>query len=158
MPITLQNTTIDGITGTLNGTNLTLNSSQVYSRGNINAAVGQSSGVPTGGIFEYGSNGNGNYTKYADGTQICTFRYTVGTIASQGAYNWTFPVSFASGTNLVVSVCGGFGFADYCTYSSQSLTTTSVSCYYIPTAAMPPGGTIVGQAHDLQMIAIGRWY
>lgn len=34
--------------------------------------VGQSSGIPTGAIIERGSNANGEYAKFADGTMICT--------------------------------------------------------------------------------------
>ena len=34
--------------------------------------VSQSGGVPTGALMESGSNGNGRYSKYADGTMICT--------------------------------------------------------------------------------------
>ncbi|WP_234844803.1 pyocin knob domain-containing protein, partial [Sinorhizobium meliloti] len=33
--------------------------------------VGQSSGIPTGAIIERGSNANGEYVRFADGTQIC---------------------------------------------------------------------------------------
>lgn len=33
--------------------------------------VTQTGGVPTGAIIESGSNANGNYTKFADGTLIC---------------------------------------------------------------------------------------
>lgn len=43
-----------------------------YRRGNILGVVAQSGGIPTGAIIESGSNANGRYTKYADGTMICT--------------------------------------------------------------------------------------
>lgn len=33
--------------------------------------VGQSAGVPTGAIMESGSNANGFYVRWADGTQMC---------------------------------------------------------------------------------------
>lgn len=42
-----------------------------YRKGNIVGTVSQSGGVPTGAIIEQGSNANGNYVKYADGTQLC---------------------------------------------------------------------------------------
>jgi hypothetical protein len=34
--------------------------------------VSEDSGTPTGAIIEQGSNANGEYTRWADGTQICT--------------------------------------------------------------------------------------
>lgn len=37
----------------------------------IVGTVTQSGGVPTGAIIERGSNANGDYVRYADGTQIC---------------------------------------------------------------------------------------
>ncbi|WP_303698689.1 phage tail protein [Pseudomonas aeruginosa] len=39
---------------------------------NILGTVSQSGGVPTGAIIERGSNANGEYVRFADGTQICT--------------------------------------------------------------------------------------
>tara|TARA_R110002020_G_scaffold80747_3_gene201213 strand:+ start:16145 stop:17305 length:1161 start_codon:yes stop_codon:yes gene_type:complete len=43
-----------------------------YGTENIVSTVSQSGGVPTGGVIERGSNGNGDYVRFADGTQICT--------------------------------------------------------------------------------------
>ena len=42
-----------------------------YERRTILGTVSQSSGVPTGAIIERGSNANGSYTRWADGTQMC---------------------------------------------------------------------------------------
>jgi hypothetical protein len=44
----------------------------VYDTGCILGTVSESSGVPTGAIIEQGSNANGEYVRFADGTQICT--------------------------------------------------------------------------------------
>jgi len=45
---------------------------EIYGQGNILGTVSESSGVPTGAIIERGSNANGEYVKYADGTLICS--------------------------------------------------------------------------------------
>lgn len=45
---------------------------EVFNTGNILGTVSQSSGVPTGAIIESDSNSDGEYTKFADGTLICT--------------------------------------------------------------------------------------
>ena len=46
--------------------------SDVYKQSNIIGTVSESGGVPTGAIIESGSNANGEFVKYADGTLICT--------------------------------------------------------------------------------------
>lgn len=45
---------------------------RVYDTNHIVGTVSQSGGVPTGAIIERGSNANGEYTRWADGTQIAT--------------------------------------------------------------------------------------
>lgn len=48
-----------------------------YKKNNILGSVSQAGGVPTGGVIERGSNANGDYVKYADGTMICWFKWRV---------------------------------------------------------------------------------
>ena len=50
--------------------------SDVYKQDNVVGTVSESGGVPTGAIIESGSNANGEFVKYADGTQICFRRLT----------------------------------------------------------------------------------
>lgn len=45
---------------------------EVYHQRSIVGPVGESGGVPTGAVIERGSNSNGEYVRFADGTQICT--------------------------------------------------------------------------------------
>ena len=49
---------------------------EVYTSGNILGTVSEDGGVPTGAIIERGSNANGEFVRFADGTQICTLSYT----------------------------------------------------------------------------------
>src|SRR5690606_30482606 len=60
-------------TGTLDNARIsaTLTADKAFRRGNILGEVTESSGVPTGALLEYGSNANGSYVRFADGTQIC---------------------------------------------------------------------------------------
>jgi hypothetical protein len=51
---------------------------EIYGQGNILGTVSQSAGVPTGAIIERGSNANGDFVKYADGTAICFGTYLGG--------------------------------------------------------------------------------
>lgn len=71
----------------------------------ILGTVSQSGGVPTGAIVERGSNANGEYVRFADGTQICwgiatdalLTTATVGAgFQSPGTSNFTYPISFAA--------------------------------------------------------------
>ncbi len=44
----------------------------LYGTSNAVGAVSQSGGSPTGAVIECGNNANGAFTRFADGTQICT--------------------------------------------------------------------------------------
>jgi hypothetical protein len=56
----------------------------LFAQGNILGTVSESGGVPTGGIIERGSNANGEFVKYADGTVNMTlaYPYTTGSVDS----------------------------------------------------------------------------
>lgn len=84
-------------TGTATFTNLVRGTSQVYSRNNIVGTVSQSSGTPTGEIIEQGSNANGDYVKYADGTMLCWRQSTTTPVAGSitaSIHNW--PATFSA--------------------------------------------------------------
>lgn len=73
---------------------------EAFRRGNVLGTVSQSGGVPTGALIERGSNANGLYTRFADGTQICT--HSVNSSASAQT-TWTYPAAFASGSTPVTT-------------------------------------------------------
>jgi len=81
---------------TLNGsTGITTSGGTVYDQSNVIDTVGQSGGAPTGGIIERGSNANGEYIKFADGTMVATINVvqsmtSTGTLTGSMAY----PVAF----------------------------------------------------------------
>ncbi len=80
-----------------------VNWERLYGRKSILGKVHQSGGVPTGAIIEQGSNRNGEYTRFADGTQICTrsVQITVSRMTPEGnGYtaklgSWSFPAQFS---------------------------------------------------------------
>jgi hypothetical protein len=85
----------------------TIGGSLAYRRANILGPVSQAGGVPTGAVIESGSNSNGSYVRFADGTQICRHRVNAGsaTAFGSGTFNdpyrtapltWTYPAAFAS--------------------------------------------------------------
>jgi len=83
-------------TGTFSG-DITSNGETVYHRGNILGTVSQSGGDPTGAVIERGSNANGDYVKFADGTLICNVfieEENISPVITTKDINWTFPVEF----------------------------------------------------------------
>lgn len=77
--------------------------------GNLLGTVSQSGGNPTGAIIERGSNANGEYIRFADGTMICIsptiitdVNIAAGSLFRSNAVVWTFPSTFSS-----VTVIGG---------------------------------------------------
>lgn len=115
--------------------------------------VSQSSGLPTGAIFERGSNANGEYTKFADGTMYCSrsgipMAATANTTIA-GAY--TFPAVFASKPLVLPGV-------EYPT-ANDSITVSRISGF----SSTGSAGTIqfkadVTQTYMVSYVAIGRWY
>jgi hypothetical protein len=71
---------------------------QAYRRGNILGTVSEASGVPTGAVIERGSNANGEYVRFADGTQICwgTAAVTSRAAGSATIIDWTYPAAFSA--------------------------------------------------------------
>lgn len=123
---------------------------KAFRRGNILGTVSQASGVPTGAIIERGNNANGNYVRFADGTQICWQTVAISAVASTASTEtWTYPASFngtpaitttsritAPGTTVVeVSVANGT--------SMQS----DIVIYRLTTAST-----------NVNVIAVGRWF
>ena len=133
---------------------------QIFHQGNILGTVSQSDGIPTGAVIERGSNANGEYVKFADGTLICTGS-TPTTIqvtdAGSGTYRYRydqrssdFAAIFASVPKVAVIFRKG-GVAGI--EGGVNTTTTSNT------------GRIRGVSESVNMtdayyefIAIGRWY
>lgn len=140
----------------------TLPADKAYRRGNIRGTVSQAAGVPTGAIVERSSNANGEYVRFADGTQICTKVLTgLGPVSlawgnifwnnnTHNAGNW--PSTFVAKPAVLLNKTGG----------SSSVATGSSTVAPSTTAA----GTIVmlaGTAQaatdlEITVVGIGRWF
>lgn len=133
----------------------------VYKRSNILGTVSQSGGIPTGAIIERGSNANGEYVKFADGTMICTHEIATGAIsATQGALyissslSWTFPSVFIAPPNISTSATrlSGAGLLVPGMIGNNNITTTGVpGNIYV-------GSTATGPTATLMLTATGRWF
>jgi hypothetical protein len=109
--------------------------------------------LASGAIIEKGSNANGRYIKYADGTMICENRQAItmafggaGSLYRQLNVTYTFPVAFTVAPNCVASTYGQqnswVGSAD------PSTTTLTLDVWNVVSATVGTG---------VQYIAIGRW-
>ena len=73
-----------------------------YGRGNVVGPVSQSGGVPTGAVIESGATPDGDYVRWADGTQICTAVLTLTHQAGSSlAHTWSFPRPFLGAPDSV---------------------------------------------------------
>jgi hypothetical protein len=132
----------------------------VFNQGNILGTVTESAGVPTGAIIERGSNANGEYVKYADGTMICTLSVSsssalttaMGNVFRTGSNTWTFPVEFSTLSNLTVA--GNQGGSPGFAWLGEGSGALSVSTW---TWAMFATASNV-QVPVASLIAIGRWH
>ncbi|TKT79958.1 hypothetical protein [Aquamicrobium sp. LC103] len=133
-----------------------------YHRGNVLGAVGQSGGVPTGAIIDRGSNANGEFVRFADGTQI-TFRqviYSTTITTAVGNGFWAsdvvhapFAASFVAAPIVQVTALRPAG-CPYGTYASPNIPTTSSMSISIVSVSS------IGAAfeHPVNVVAVGRWF
>lgn len=119
---------------------------EVFHQNNIIGTVSQSGGVPAGALIERGSNANGRYVRFADGTQICTANLT-----SNGAEStvWTYPAAFVGVDGVAIaSAIGAARMAHPATAGIGNATLT----FNVWTIA---GARV---ANDLRVTATGRWF
>jgi hypothetical protein len=128
---------------------------RVYNAENVLGTVTQASGVPTGAVIERGSNANGEYVRFADGTQIClttalsvaNISTALGSIFESPSVTWTYPASFAA--QPYVTANGGdtrrWGTASH----NTGLQTANLRLL---------SATSVATATNVEALAVGRWF
>lgn len=129
---------------------------KIFDTSNILGTVSQTAGVPTGAIIERGSNANGEYVRFADGTQICMRRSdeavtatAQGNLFSGVLATWTFPAVFSEVLSVTFTprATGAWGGVN-----NANLTTASAEGRVFSTAALN------AVAVSILRVAIGRWY
>ena len=131
---------------------------EIFTTDNILGTVSQSGGVPTGGIIQRGSNSNGEFVRFADGTQICT-RVCDVDVTTLLFQEFSFAANFSSGTvlsaavsyltslpNVALQVANIRAFGAAGAIFFVRLVTTGTSS----APSTPP--------EQLVMTAIGRWF
>lgn len=125
--------------------------------------VSQSGGVPTGAIIEKGSNSNGEYVRFADGTQICRMVFSAADAANKnltasgglGGYRTSqnvvaFPASFAASP-----CCSGHINNNGQNVRIELVSGPLASCQFAFHAINT--GTYTG-SDTIYITAIGRWF
>lgn len=129
---------------------------EIYHAGTILGTVSQSGGVPTGRVIEAGSNANGEYVRFADGTQICSAALTINAAISAavvGGYRntgqtWFFPAAFAAAPR----VTGAPAALTSLSIIATSTGATAVSVFHTANASQAAADLVA------QMTAVGRWF
>jgi len=129
---------------------------RLYSDGNLLGPVSQTAGLPTGAVIERGTNANGDYTRFADGTQICTrtnlsaanANTALGSLFRSSAnVTWTFPAVFSVAPAVTMDSTDADSWATCAAVPS----TTSVSIRAM--SAVTKAGALA-----IRATAIGRWF
>ncbi|WP_434039116.1 hypothetical protein [Pseudomonas aeruginosa] len=138
---------------------------ELYHRGNIVGTVSQTSNIPTGAVIERGRNANGEYVRFADGTQICwllSFRITQsGSSSTILERPWSFPASF-SNTDVVTLVSHSnngsrrneLNIANF----KRAFSDTNTGLGNVNIGMEFTSGVIAASWFDIPVYAIGRWY
>ncbi len=134
-------------------------------RANMVGTVSQSGGVPTGAIIQRGSNTNGEFVRFADGTQICTRRGTVGGLSGQSIVNINATGGFRSPQNTVpfaisfsaapVTSCAIVNNSDGINIRcfSNSVNNAQLVLFTTQTSLGAPDTELTWE-----LTAVGRWY
>lgn len=109
------------------------------------AAVSQSSGVPTGGVFETASNANGFYERRADGVLEC---WTTLTASASAGVTWTFPAAF-SAAPVVTGTAVATVLSAVCLDAAPGTTSATLSAR---------DKTDARRADTIHVKATGRWF
>lgn len=118
---------------------------EIFSQGNILGTVSETAGVPTGALIERDTNANGEYVRFADGTQICTHRITS---SASAAATWFFPATFET-CDAAFATRASSGDAHFGTVGIVDGASANVSVW-------DTAGSRVSEF--VYLVAIGRWF
>lgn len=118
---------------------------EVFHAGSVVGTVSEAGGVPTGAVIERGENANGNYTRFADGTQICEALILSSDTADT---TWTFPAAFSAPPSVNV------------TAHASGARSTNVSSVVAASAGFGlwSGNGATRVVNNASLIAVGRWF
>lgn len=122
---------------------------KIYDQTNIVGTVAHNLGSPTGAIIQRGSNPNGEFTIYADGTLKCWAPL----VSTGNVQSWNFPTSFVAGIVICYGNNGG-NAGNNCLVSFSPPSPTSVNVALL--SAHLNSYAVAGISFGCS--AIGRWF
>lgn len=131
--------------------------SELVHQHNLLGTVSQAGGVPTGAVIQRGSNANGEFVRFADGTQICTHSASasiaidtahLGGFRSAGQ-GWTYPSAFAAAPAVSVTA------RNLTAFGGISANTPGTSAMQWAVTAIT---TQTAAAREVALVATGRWF
>lgn len=129
----------------------------------IVGTASQSGGTPTGAIIGRGANANGEWVRFADGTQLCWHVLThTGTVTGGWRTTWSMPAAFSSSfprpvlivPNLTASGITAAQRRQISVASSSAAASPFIDVYTIPDSTIDPATNSL----DCFVVAIGRWF
>ncbi|KAA0913272.1 DUF2793 domain-containing protein [Aquicoccus porphyridii] len=129
-----------------------------YGRGNLLGAVSEAGGTPTGAVIERGSNANGEYVRFADGTQICVspdfggvdITTLTGSLYRSADFEWSFPATFGGGVETIAGSVTSMANSNT-HWGSFRITGASIARITVFGPASITGRTV-------RAMAAGRWF
>ena len=143
----------------------------LYRQGNVLGTVSQTAGVPTGALVERGTGPNGEFMRFADGTQICTrllqldglsFVTAMGALFRCDLGNFAFPSPF-SHVDAISATLLGSGNATIASAASvlklhQGTAAAGASWDGLSLWSPVSITGVAGQMTTVSLWAMGRWY
>ena len=129
---------------------------RLYGTANLLDAVEMTSGVPSGGVIERGSNTNGDYVRFADGTQICQITRSVSVSTTPiGALHrstvdfgtWVYPAAFSDAPHVQANIQAD---AEWCSAGASSAVSAAGVTVFAAQA-------LAAQSRTITTLAVGRW-
>ena len=124
---------------------------------NINTSSFIPNTLSSGAVIERGSNANGEYVKFADGTLICKNILNGSEQAIQGPYggifvgtrSWIYPYAFVDVPYRSLNIM----YVNQAPWCEPSASTNTIAYFYIYDVAARGSGIYM----DFSYLAIGRW-
>lgn len=136
-----------------------------YGRGNLLGTVSQVAGVPTGAVIQSGTTANGEYVRFADGTQICSEAITLsyaGTNRIEAV--WVFPVPFSGTPQSVSGSINANSFLSSATPSLEEISgvvhanTNATQAKFLQYRIAGRTNFEAADSANCRVMAIGRWF
>lgn len=134
-----------------------------YGPGNLIGTVASAAGTPTGAVLERGANANGEYVRFADGTQICSIETATFTRETSNSllFAWTPPAEFLAGSARTTSYCIGNSSSDWVDIAPMDLGILrqfpTSDTMRITRNAGAPNFPSTGEIRNVRIVSWGRW-